>query len=244
MSNIATCREELKADLHLLADDTTINRAICKAMRFARDTRRYFSERTFSFPLTQGISTYTPGNGPPADMVEIVGPSLYLLVGGSEDDRREVIRITSREYDAAKVGGTSQSQPDRFDFWAKQLRLYPIPVSSTDVLTGRYVRDLGVPEVRYETSGATTGFKFYAPDGVRQLSTAELDAFSSDWLDFQGAYQQTRTRAAYVLAKEVLRDADLANDYLAQWLEAVGALDVETEQRTGGATEIAPCILD
>jgi hypothetical protein len=239
MSNIATLREELKADLHLLVDDTTVNRAICKAARFSRDQRRYFSERTFSFALTQGTATYVNGNGPPADLVEIVGPVLYLLVDGSEDDRREVRRITSREYDAYKVGGTSQSQPDVFDYWAGQLRLYPTPISSTDVLTGRYVRDLGVPEVRYE-AGA---FAFYAPDGVRKLSTAELDAFTSDFFDYQGGYAQMRTRAAYVLAKETLRDPDLANDYLAQWLEAVGALDVETEQRTGGATEIVGTIL-
>jgi len=145
VSNIATMREELKSDLHLLADDTTISRAICKAARFSRDQRRYFSERTFAFTLTQGTAVYTPGNGPPADLVEIVGPLLYLLVNGSSDDKRQVYRVTSREYDARTVGGTSQSQPDIFDYWAKQLRLYPTPISSTDVLTGRYVRDLGVP---------------------------------------------------------------------------------------------------
>lgn len=241
MSNIATLRAEISADMHLLVDDTTINRAICKAIRFARDTRRYFSERTFSFALTQGTSNYTPGgNGPPDDLVEIVGPLLYLLVGGSDDDRRQVLRVTSRELDAARIGGISQAQPDRFDYWAGQLRLYPTPISSTDVLTGRYVRNLGVPEVRYE--GGV--FAFYAPDGVCKLSTAELDAFTNDFLDYQGGYQQTRTRTAYVLAKEVLRDANLANDYLTQWLEQVSQLDIETEQRTGGATEIAPCILD
>jgi hypothetical protein len=240
MSNIGTCRNEIAADLHLLVDDTTINRAICKAARFQRDTRRYFSERTFSFALTQGTSSYAPGNGPPLDLVEIVGPVLYLLVNGSEDDKRQVWRVTSREYDARTVGGTSQSEPTIFDFWAGKLRLYPTPDSTSYLLTGRYVRDLGVPEVRYEGGS----FKFYAPpDGVRQMSTDELDAYTSDWFDYVGAYHQTRTRAAYTLAKEVMRDADLANDYLTQWLEQVASLDVETEQRTGGMTEILGTIL-
>jgi hypothetical protein len=75
------------------------------------------------------------------------------------------------------------------------------------------------------------------------MSTDELDAYTSDWFDYVGAYHQTRTRAAYTLAKEVMRDADLANDYLTQWLEQVASLDVETEQRTGGMTEILGTIL-
>lgn len=239
--NVQSMKEELKADLHLLVDDTRIYRKILESARFMRDKRYWFSERTFAFTLTAGKQFYTPGAGPPADLVEIVGIELQLLVGGSEDMRLSLWRTTSREFEARRHAGTQQDQPRVWDFWGNQLRFYPIPESSTDVVTGRYVRDIGVPQARYNT--AASGFKFYAPtDATRELTTTELDAFTNDWFDPRGAYHMVKARAAYLLCQD-LHDPDQANTYLSEWLELVGQLDAENEKR-GGATEIQGVLLD
>lgn len=239
MSDIATLREELKADLHSQVDDTSINRKIVAAMRFHRDKRLWFSERTFQFKLTAGKSTYKPGEGPPPDLVEIVGRELQVLLGGDEAQRESVWRVPPAELDARRYEGTQQSTPEDWDFYGNQLRLWPVPDSSTDQLYGRYVSDIGVPVTRYE-NGA---FKFYAPNGVTQLTSTELDKFSNDWLDMKGAYHLIRTRTGYLLYKEFLRDAEAADDWLAQWLEQVNQAEIETEKRTVGSSFIVGTIL-
>lgn len=237
--SIAAIREELKADLHSLVDDTSINRKIVAAMRHHRDKRLWFSERTFSFNLQAGVATYPPGNGPPPDMVEVVGRTLWVLIGGSQDNRWPVTREPSAQLEYFKQDGTGQSQPDVWDWHASQLRFYPVPISSDDVVEGRYVVDIGVPVVKWE-AGA---FVFYAPDGLTKLSTAELDAWENDWTDPRGAYHLIRTRTAHTLYKDYLKDPEAANEQLASWLEQVAQLEGETEARTAGATEIAGYIL-
>lgn len=241
MSDIKTLREELKADLHLMVDDTTINRKIVSAMQFHRDKRLWFSERTFQFVLTAGKSTYKPGEGPPADLIEVVGGELQVLLAGSEAQRESVWRATPGELDSRRYEGTQQSTPEIFDMYGGQLRLWPIPDDSTDQLYGRYVSDIGVPKSRYE-AGA---FYFYAPpEFTRRLSTAELDNFANDWTDQKGAYSMVRTRAGYLLYKEVMRDMEAANDWLGQWVEQMAQLETETEKRTMGEAFITGCILD
>lgn len=241
MSDIATLRAELKADLHLLADDATINRKIVSAMQFHRDRRLWFSERTFQFTLTAGKANYKPGEGPPLDLVEIVGKDIQLLIGGSESQREVVYRAAPQELDDRRYEGTQSGTPELFDMYGGSMRLWPPPDSSTDQLYGRYVSDISVPKSRYE-NGA---FTFYAPpDFTRRMTTTDFDGFANDWTDQKGAYSMVRCRAAYLIQKEVCKDMEAANDWLAQWLEQVQQLENETERRTVGNTEIIGCILD
>lgn len=241
MSNIATLREEIKSDVHSLVSDADINRKIVSAMRHMRDKRLWWNERTFTFTLIAGVQAYAVGAGPPADLVEIVGSELQLLIGGNEDQIMSMWRVPSREWEARRYAGTQQDQPRLWDFWANQLRFYPVPDSSTDVIRGRYVRDIGVPETRYDSTAAA--FKFYAPGGTEQLSTADLDGFTNDFLDPRGGYYMVKARAMHELYKSTLKDADAANEQLALWLEAVGQIEAENEGR-GGAVEILGCLLD
>lgn len=240
--SLGTLRQELLADLHILASATDVNRKILAAMRFHRDKKLWFSERTFSLSLVAGQSAYTPGNGPPADMVEIVGRVVWVLIDGSQNQRLPCVRVTTAEFEDAKRYGTSQDRPSIWDFYGKQLRFYPIPSSSTDTVEGRYVTDLGVPQVKYDT--ANSAFTFYDPSGTRLLSPAELDAYTSDWLEQSGAYHLIRTRTASMLCREVLKDNEQADALMNHWLEQVASMEEETDARTSGATEIAPCLLD
>ena len=103
---------------------------------------------------------------------------------------------------------------------------------------GRFVTDLGVPEVRWEAAA----FAYYQPGGLRKMTTAELDGFTNDWVDPKGAYHMIRARAMYLLHRN-LRDSQAADEWLSMWLEQRAALEEETEQRTAGALTIQGTIL-
>lgn len=238
--SLGSLRQEIIDDAHSLVEAGVVDRKIIAAMRFMRDKRMWFSERSFSFKLTAGRAVYSPGDGLPNDVVEIVGKELWVLVGGSQDSRQACYRTATGSFEQAKLDGTGKSQPELWDFYGNQLRFYPTPSSSTDVVEGRYVVDIGVPVVRYEASA----YKFYAPDGLRQLSAAELAAFANDWTDPRGAGPMIRARAAHLLYKEYLRDTEQADAWLTTWLEHVAVLENETEAKTAGATEVVPCLLD
>lgn len=239
--SIATIRQEILDDSHSLVSATTVDRKIVSAMRFHRDKKLWFSDRKFKFQLVEGQGSYTPGASPLMEKVaEIVGKVVWVLIGGSEDQRWPVSRVTRNEFEYYKQGGTSKSQPDIWDFHAGQLHLYPTPSSSTDLLEGYFVSDIGVPVLKYE-SGA---YKFYAPDGVRLLTATEVDNFSNDWTSPQGAGHMIRARASYLLYRDNLSDPDRAQDWLTTWLEHVAQLEDETDMKTTGAVEIEGCILD
>jgi len=233
-------KQEILSDTHALVSDDDVYRKILSAAQHMRDKRLWYSDRKFSMSLQQGVSEYGETEGLPAGCAEIVGRNLYVLIGGSEDQRQPVVRIASSEFDYEKQLGTSQSQPEVWDFQYRKLRLLPVPISSADVLVGRFVRSVEVPKVRYENAA----YKYYSPDNQRELTAAELDSFDSDWFDQDGAYHMVRNLAMYKLYKETLRDPEVAQDFLQQWLEQVGVLEDETEQRTSGATEITAHIID
>lgn len=231
--------QEISSDLHSMIDTTTIYRKILESARHHREKRQWYSERSFSFPLVVGKWQYSLGEGPPKEMVEVVGKTLWLLYGGSQNDRSPIVRVSTNEFEATRQWGTSQSQPNIWDFWNKQLRFYPQPISATDVVEGRYVVDLGVPVVKW----VNAAFAFYMPDQVTQLTTAELDSFDSDLFNERGGYHMVRLRAMYLLYRDVLKDSEAAQNALSGWLEAVALLDEETEHRNAGALEIAGTIL-
>jgi hypothetical protein len=232
-------------DLHSLVDSTTVDRKIAESIRFHRQQRLWTSERTFQFQLTQGKESYALGDGPPPDLVEIVSRKLYILIGGDSNQRLPCLRVPSLQFDGMRMFGVVQSQPEYWDFYGQKMRFYPSPISSTDVVEGRYVSDLGVPVVRYNSVNSTYEF-YWPPDGQRLMSATELTNFENDWTDMgaSGAGHMVKARAAYLLYSQVLKDPDSADSWLNSWLEQKGMLEEETEDRTAGATEIAGRIID
>lgn len=230
--SIGALIEEVLADSHSQVSRTDVSRKVVTALRHHRDKRFWWSERTFTFSLVAGKNEYARGDGPPLDLVEVVGNRLWLLYGGSEDDRRPIRRATRADFDRLRLWGTSREQPTVFGLWGEKLRLYPIPNSSTDVVEGPYVVDIGVPEIKYEGGS----FVFYAPGGLRRLTTTEFEAIDNDWTNNQGAYQMLKARVEYLVYRDVLHNPQKAEDALGSWLEQTAVLEEETEKRTAGST--------
>ena len=237
--SIGTLAQQITEDTHAQATTDAIYRSILASMRFHRDRRLWFSERSFSFTLVQGKSVYGPGDGCPADVAEIVG-DLWVLIGGSQNQRLPCRRIPSGNLEAIKIYGTGQDQPRVFDFWANAIRFYPTPISSTDTVEGRFVNDIGVPVAKYESAV----WNYYEPNGIRQLTAAQIAAWENDWTKPQSAGGLVLARAAYLLYNDYLHDEDMASTWLNRWLEQSAMLETESEAKTAGATRVTGTILD
>lgn len=235
--SIGTIAQELIDDSHSLIDEDAAYRKIISAARYHRDQRLYVSEREFRLPLVAGQAAYDRNDtGFPQPLAQIAGNTLFVLIGGSEDNKFGIGRLPAPDFDFLRTAGASRSQPEVWNFHNLQLRFYPTPSSSTDIVYGRYMQSIDVPIVRYE-GGA---WAYYAPDGVTLLTSTEIAEFTSDWFAQEGGGPIIKTRAAYLIYKEYLHDGDMANDALQQWLEAVGQGEVETEQLTSGDQGIMP----
>ena len=241
--NIGVLVNWIASDLHVSGIEAVIRRYVVDAMTFHRARRYFFSDRLLRFNLTAGRQDYRPGDGfgLPADLVEIASRTIWILLAGSTDSREPCVRTSTTLFDESLAAwGDSSAQPDCWDFRGTTLRLSPTPRSSADVAELRYLTNLGIPRITFE-SGA---FAYYHPATGELLSTAEVDAWSNDWTSQEGGTRAIRLRAQYSVQKSYLRDLDGANDTLAGWLEAVGQLEDETESKTAGVTYLDGSILD
>lgn len=239
--NIGTILQWIVADLHISGIEAVIRRYIVDAMTFHRNRRYFFSDRTIRFSLTSGRRDYKPGDGfgLPADLVEIAGNVIWILISGSTDQREPCIRSSTSLFEESVASwGTSKSYPDTWDFRTGALRLSPTPNSSSDVAELRYMSNLLIPKITYE-SGA---FAFYHPTTGANV-TADIDKWENDWTSQEKGAAAIRLRAQYQVQKSYLRDLDGANETLAAWLEAVGQLEDETESKTAGVTYLEGSIL-
>lgn len=230
--------QEIADTLQLLGSGSTkVRHRILTSVRFHRENRYFFSERTFRFPLVVGRSEYRPGDGYglPGDLVEIIGDTIWLIQATNPDQRVPVARVGREDMDwdrALEVNTTGE--PSLWDWWENALRLSPAPADAQD-LTGPYVRDLGVPLKRYNTT--TSQWEFLTPDGGATLS----GDFSNHWFDQLGGYEMVKQRALHLIYKEILQNEEMANSHLVSWLEEKGRLEDETEGKSS-PMEIVPTL--
>lgn len=235
MSNLATMEQECYETLHSLVSTTKIRHRILSSVRFHREKRYYFSERTFRFTLERGRHEYRPGDGHglPDDLVEILGSTLYLTPSGSTQST-PIYRLDRDGMERDRyLEGTTLGEPEAWDWWTNALRLSPVPDDSGDTLEGPYVRDLGVPQKKYEASA----WVFKTPDGAATLN----GDFTNHWFDPQGGYELVKHRALYLCNMEILKDPASAQDHMTTWLEEKARLEDETEGKSG-PEEIPPAL--
>lgn len=234
--NIRSLIDQITEDLHIVGIDDVVRRKALAAMRFHRDKKFWFTDRTLRFTLTAGRSEYRPGDGfgLPADLVEIAGRIIWILRSGSDDQREECVRTTTDSFEWSRVGwGNSRGTPEVWDYRTGALRLSPAATNTDDVAELRYVTNLGVPKVTRENGV----WSYYAPNG-QPLTSFEVDAWSNDWLSCEAGEAAIRARTTYLVQKEYLRDTEGAMETLSTWLEMIGQLESETETKTSGVTYI------
>lgn len=239
--NIGSLVGWLLADLHTPGLDNVIRRYVVDAMTFHRNRRYFFTDRKLQFNLTANRADYRAGDGfgLPPDMVEVANRRIWILVGGSESSREPCDRASHSLFDESlSAWGTSKSQPDTWDWRGKQLRFSPTPTSSDDVVELWYLTNLGIPRVTYESGN----FTFYHPTTGEDV-TATIDEWVNDWTIQEAGAMAIRLRAKYAVQKGFLRDSEGAAETLADWLEAIGQLEDETESKTAGVTYVEGCLL-
>lgn len=239
MANLDTMEQEIFETLHSLVQKTKIRHRILTSIRFHREKKYFFSERTFQFELTKGRAEYRPGDGHglPGDLVEILGSTLWWTPSGSSQ-AEPIYRVDrdSMEWERAFEANT-QGEPEVWDWWDMALRLSPIPDDTGDTLEGPYVRDLGVPIKKYDTTSST--WNFFTPDGATTL--AGTFGEGNHWFDELGGYHLIKYRALYLCFQEVLNDPERAQESLGTWLEERQRLEDETEGKSG-PQEIPPSL--
>lgn len=240
--NLKTLIDTVIEDLHIPGIEDVVRRKALSSMRFHRDKRFWFTDRTHRFGLTAGRSEYRPGDGYglPVDLVEIAGQIIWILRSGSDDQREECVRVPTSVAEWARVDwGNNRGTPEEWDYRTGALRLHPAPENADDVCEIRYLTNLGIPKAVRENSA----WAYYGPNG-EPLTTAEVDAWSNDWLTCEAGEAAVRARTMYTVQKEYLRDMEGAADMLGVWLEMVGQLEAETESKTTGITYLEGCLLD
>lgn len=241
--NIGSIRSIIMEELHISGIDDVVRRNICDAMTFHRNRRYFFTDRTLRFNLTAGRRDYKPGDGYglPADLVEIASRTIWIWLAGSADQKEPCIRTSTTLFEVIDAGwGNSQDHPDTWDFRGGMLRFAPTPNSAADVAELRYLTNIGIPRVTWE-SGAVA---FYHPTTGEGLASAAVDAWVNDWTQQEAGHYAIRYRAKYTTQKGYLGDKEGAMDTLADWLEAVGQLEDETESKTSNVQYLEGQILD
>lgn len=230
------------ADLHTPGIEDIVRRYCVDAMEFHRAKKYFFSDRILRFNLTAGRSTYRPGDGfgLPADLVEIASRRIWVLIGGVESSREPCERSTTEVFeDSLAAWGDSSSQPELWDFRAGSLRLSPAPSSSDDVVELRYMSNLLIPKIKYDTALST--WAYYDPMTMEKIT--DIDSWSNDWTLQESGRNAIRMRTMYSVQKNYLRDIEGSQETLAGWLEAVGQLEEETEQKTAGISYLGGQLL-
>lgn len=240
--NIGSLLQWIMSDLHVSGIEIVVRRYIIDAMTFHRNKKYFFSDRRIQFNLTSGRSDYKPGDGfgLPSDLVEISSRIIWILISGSNNQRKPVIRSSTNLFEEMQAAwGNSSSYPDYWDWRAGALRFSPTPLYSTDVVELRYLTNIGIPRLTYE-NGA---FAFYHPVTGEDITT-KVDDWSNDWTSQEAGAAAIRLRAMYMTQKNYLKDSEGAQETLTSWLEAVGQLEDETESKTAGVTYLEGTILD
>lgn len=229
--SLGTMTQVISDDLYALVDVAKIWRAIITSIQFHRSNRLFFSERPLEFTLTSGRRYYAPGDGfgLPGDLVEFCSRQLFLRLNGSTTQSQTLDWVTPEELDLQMAFNDNGGWPFYWNFNGTRLTLWPTPNRSTDVLTGRYVKNIGCPKFRW--NGAS--YDFYTPGGK-----ALTGDFTNEWFETEVGEQLIRFRAMYELLRG-LKDPD-AENWLGRWLETKAGLEDETDAKTAEDMMLIP----
>lgn len=231
MSDWQTVRKVILEEVDRPNDTTYANRALVEALRFHRSDHYWFNEGYFDLLTTADTYRYKL----PDDFVRQIG-ELYRSPSGSPTARyrlanRTVDFVTQYRHvgtDPDRWGsweaGISSGPPSSYAYFNGELVLQPIPDTSSDIISGRYVRDLGIPSIKYDG----TNWLLYEP----WSQTTTLPAtFTNAWLT--EGQDLIRSRAVHILQQRYYRNPEAAQAALFENVETKNRLLVEGHRRRG-----------
>lgn len=233
MADLGTMKQDLYRTLHLDAGATgtlaeaDVTKAIIEAIRFNKNQSFWSNVKQFSISTTQDRYRYSL----PTDFVGLASDVLYK----PQDNEQNIVlrertvnwceeqRYRGDIWDAS----ISTGNPDFYgiDVHSHELVLIPVPYQDGDVVTFKYIYDLGVPSYKYVSSTWT----FYQPNSTVALT----DTFTNGW--FQEYYELTLNRAAFTLLSTVYGGTEestiKAQEHLKLWIEQLNKLRTDVTKR-------------
>lgn len=204
-----TTLADIMSDIADDVDDTTGEYAdqIKKAVQGAQ---RYCERRTFYFNETRDV-TFPTVNGQEwydeTDNANI--PTLVRINAAYSEDsqgqRTTLIRVPPSELETLSDNSAASGEPYLWTYFDQQIRLYPIP--------------------------AATVYTIRLQLGPYRLGALSDPSDTNAWLT--EAYDLMKARAKYILAKNTLKDANIAVEALNDYQDQYMALKAETSSRNG-----------
>jgi hypothetical protein len=234
MADFQTLRKTLMEEADKPNATTYANRATVEALRFHKSDHYYFNEGYFELVTTADTYRYKL----PQDFVRALGDIYYTPANSPTAIRRMTPQtmdfVTEYRYvgtDPFHVGdwesGLTSGPPSGYAFYGGELIVHPVPDTSSEKISGRYVRDLWTPEIVYDG----TDWQLYEP----WSRTTTLPAtFTNAW--FQDGFELIRARAMMILQQRYYKNGEAAQAALIDNLEAKNRLLQESTRRRGKRT--------
>lgn len=198
---------QMQAEIADDTDDTTgeysaqIKRAILASIRYCERSTFYFNETRDETFLTVSSQEWYGAD----DNANI--PTLVRVQEAyceREDGRRtRMRRATPEEIEILADNAASTGEPYAWTYFGQRIRIYPIP-------------DLSTYTIRLQL-------------GPYRLAVLSGDDDENAWLT--EAWDMVKARAKYILAKDTLKDANMAIEALNDFNDQHSALKAETSSR-------------
>lgn len=228
MTDWQTMKQQLSEEVRKTGtpDADKISRAIVESVRFNRAHHFYFNEGRGGFTTIRDHYDYNL----PGDFINLIGRAFYSPVATPEvkvplQNRTADWAETARYLgDGLEPGSINSGQPRSYAIYSNRMLLVPVPTTTGEAISFRYVRDLGTPSFRYNG----TAWAFNDPAGAPITAT-----YSNAW--FVDGYALTLTRALHYLWSRVYAgEAQATNNAqaaLVNWLEEEARLRRETTKK-------------
>lgn len=193
-------------------DDTTleyknqIKTAIQAAIRYCERTPYYFNQ-------TRDVTFPTvQGQAFYGALANANIPTLVHIVSAWSEDasgqRFELRWANEDDIELVSDNSAAQGEPYWYTYFAQQVRVYPIP-------------------------GATV-YTIRLQLGPYRLAPVVLDTDTNAW--FSEAFDMIKARAKYIVAKDTLKDVNVATEALNDYQDQEVAIAAETSKRGSGDT--------
>lgn len=204
---MTTTLADISSDIADDLDDTTdvYGAAILKAVQAAQ---RYCERHKFYFNETRS-ETFPTVDGQEwyssADNAEIPGAvNISALYSEDAQGQRTTLRhVRPQEIETLSDNSAASGEPYMWTYYNQQIRLYPIPGATV------YTIRMGLSNYRLDPLASSTD--------------------TNAWLD--EAYDMMKARAKYIIYKNTIKDAPLAEEALNDFMDQRSELFAETSKR-------------